>query len=647
MRFLVFLLLSLASGASAQTSDPMARADEAYRAGRYAEAARHAETAVRQRPGLASAHVALSSARLRSGDASGAEQAARSALQRFPGDALLTALRADALLTLERFEDAIPLLDALRRSPPPGMTPEVARERAAQVRLVAAVRSSDPQQQLAWAREAREIAPEMLNARTLEAGALLALDRAPEAREVAEAALRLAPEDPVLLRLVAQADAASGDAAALSVSAARLAEAAPEDLSAALLAGRAYLASGETERAAETFGDVLERFADRPAAYDGVAAAYEQVGFAPAAVGVLEAWREIAPEDTAVVSRLGDALAASARPVEAEAVLDTLRAMGGNAAWSLRRSARAHALLDRWTDAARLYEAAFGASGDAADARAAVRAAHRVDDLDAVRRVAALWRARAPSPEAAAAYALSLPLPEARVPTRDLASGDDPRVALRLAQWNRDPTQAIRAARLALALVARGRADAQAALAGSGLQTDATPALERPGLDARAASRVAEDALALAVDLDAQRALEVLEELQASDPESAWIGAFQGRALAALGQVDRARDAFARAARLAPEAFVVHAEAGRWYESVGEWDAAALAWERAAALDGPAAYASLIRVHRARGSLGALADRWLARLRTTAHDEPLRQATIEALHKAGRSAEARALAGRG
>ncbi len=648
MRLAIALLLLLASGASAQTADPLAQSGEAYRAGRYAEAARYAETAVRQRPGLVQAHLALTASRLQSGDARGAEMAAGAALARFPGDPTLTALRADALLQLERFEDAIPLLDALVRNPPEGVTPEDARARAVQARLAAAVsqpeRASGAERRLALAREVREMAPANADARKLEAAALLALKRTPEAREAVTAALQIAPRDLALLRLAAQVDAEAGDAAALANSAARLAEAAPGELNVALLAGRAQLASGEADRAAETFSAVLERFVSDAAAYDGVASVYEQAGFAPAAVGVLEAWRQIAPEDTSVVSRLADALVQSAEPVAAEAVLDTLRAMGGDSGWALRRAARGHALLGRTADAARLYEAAFHASGDAVDARAAVRAADLAGDFDARVRIASLWRERAPSPEAREAYALSLPLPQARTPMRDLASGDNPEVLFHLAQWYQNPDQALRSARLALDIAARGRAEAQATLAESGLQADAAPALERPGLDALTASRIADDALVLAVDLDARGALDALDTLVAEYPDTPRLGIFRGLALAALGQTASARQAIARAARLAPEAFVVHAEAGRFYEAQGEWDAAALAWERAAALDGPAAYHHLIRAHRARGSLGALADRWLARLRTTVRDEPLRQATIEALHKAGRSDEARALA---
>lgn len=100
-------------------------------------------------------------------------------------------------------------------------------------------------------------------------------------------------------------------------------------------------------------------------------------------------------------------------------------------------------------------------------------------------------------------------------------------------------------------------------------------------------------------------------------------------------QLDRARDAFARAVALEPRVADTHLALGRVLVRLEAWPDALLAYERAVAADErrPDGYSPLINLHRRQGTLDTLIRRLEIRARATPSNTALQDALREARHK--------------
>lgn len=100
-------------------------------------------------------------------------------------------------------------------------------------------------------------------------------------------------------------------------------------------------------------------------------------------------------------------------------------------------------------------------------------------------------------------------------------------------------------------------------------------------------------------------------------------------------QLDRARDAYARAVTLEPRYAETHLALGRVLVRLEQWEEALRAYERAVAADErrPDGYSPLINLHRRQGTLDALIRRLEIRARATPSNTALQDALREARHK--------------
>ncbi|TVQ11472.1 MAG: hypothetical protein EA364_10415 [Balneolaceae bacterium] len=107
----------------------------------------------------------------------------------------------------------------------------------------------------------------------------------------------------------------------------------------------------------------------------------------------------------------------------------------------------------------------------------------------------------------------------------------------------------------------------------------------------------------------------------------------------------RARDLYMGAIAAAARQPGPHLALARLTEREGDMAGALLWYERALGISAePEIYSALIRLHREAGTLGSLCDRWLVQYRSGRAAPELRTHLIEALHKAGRYGEAREIA---
>jgi tetratricopeptide (TPR) repeat protein len=137
----------------------------------------------------------------------------------------------------------------------------------------------------------------------------------------------------------------------------------------------------------------------------------------------------------------------------------------------------------------------------------------------------------------------------------------------------------------------------------------------------------------------------VLRDLLAQYPGSGRLTYLVGQYFQAHGDTAEAAQLYAQAVRHAPRLREAHLAQGKLAEAQGNNQKARRAYERARALNetAPDAYRALLRVHRQQERLDGLIRRWQVRLRTMPDNAALREALIEALHKAGRYDEARRL----
>jgi tetratricopeptide (TPR) repeat protein len=112
-----------------------------------------------------------------------------------------------------------------------------------------------------------------------------------------------------------------------------------------------------------------------------------------------------------------------------------------------------------------------------------------------------------------------------------------------------------------------------------------------------------------------------------------------------VGDYDRSLELYTDSVRYRSSNVEGHMGMARVFESKGEPGSAIVSYERALALDNenPVIYRSLIRLYRSMGDLNKLTDRWMILYRNQPENSVLREHLIEALHRADRFEEARAL----
>lgn len=188
------------------------------------------------------------------------------------------------------------------------------------------------------------------------------------------------------------------------------------------------------------------------------------------------------------------------------------------------------------------------------------------------------------------------------------------------------------------------RTDAQAALEG-GIEMQIPVLNERTQLEQHRS--VLNDAAAIINDTETPaNQVEIYQRLHEQYDSNIWVKQQIAGALIRNGKTTQAEEVLLSAARLNPDDVEIHQETAELFEQSGNDERAIISWERALGTDqkNEPAYRNLIRLHRKKGTLEDLCDRWMAQYRANPDNEILKEYLIDALHRAGRSEEARAIA---
>jgi tetratricopeptide (TPR) repeat protein len=524
------------------------------------------------------------------------------------------------------------------------------------------------------------------HARTLAEQGLRRLDQRAGGREADPSAL---PDEARaaltgrLLRLKASALQATGDAEAVAAVYERLADRRPQDVAVQIGYAQALISAGNRREGLKRFRALLDRFPGDRRVYDALIDLYDRYRNAEAALQVLRRMQTRFPEDPDVLRRIAERLEDLGRLDRAHAAYDSLLTRTGDTLQVAQARARLFEAQDSLAAAADQYRRALRqrltSSSLPRDLGRVLEQAGRWTEALAVYRA---WADRSDGPaphmhqgrahehlgrtdSAAAAYRTALdrgsdhPLPAARLARMYYRKGNADaafeQAVTALRQGLEGEVSLGGASSRSTSRSATGRPSGPGGPADSVRTSDApevraggvlTAQQRRRRRSARRWRRSVDRAFHLLTRHHSRSRIEpVLDTLLAEHPNAGRLHLLVGTYYEDEGALAAARRHLRRAATLTPRRPAGHRAMGRVAAAQGDTTSAIRAYKRALSADPEAlgARQALIDLYRQQGRLDALIRRWRRRYDTRPTDA-LREALLEAYHKAGRYEAARTLA---
>ena len=674
-RLIVFLLAGWLSAASVHAQSPaLSDGIQRFEQGDYAGAIPPLQRALAADSSLTSAYPLLATALLRTGQTASALDVAQSGARRFPDDATLALLTAEAYLQLDAPTAALPWLERVdervrREGPdvlPARTTPKQLRQQIAQVHRVLGGRQAERRawdQAASHFQSARRYAPDSVAIHRNLAYAHVQEEQWGKALDAANTGLARFPNDEGLLRIkthVLYEQQAFDELAAVLE---RLYRLQPDDPSLGVSYGQALLANRKAQESQAVFDSLLQRFPRERSIYEALIDLNRQRLNYPGILEVLRRMEKTFPDDAAIPRRRARVHALLEDYAAARAIYDSLRTQSpADASLSLAIGST-YEQQDSLQGAAEAYRHVLDRQPEhLATLRALGHVLEKQERWPAAQRVYEQLAAGTPNPHAHVRLGwvheqLSRPEAAAAAYRRALDAGtDDPLAAYRysvllLEQEDGMEERAFALAERALRQSLRGVKDAQELMmanTSSGPPSGAAPDSARQQATERLdrLDDVATDAFEhFAASFPQARTEPVLQALLRRYASSGRLPFLMGRYYEQHADTALALQHYRDAAAANPDFRDAHMALGRLYETQDNVVEAIRSFERALALDAtdPAGYDALVRLYRQRGQLGALIARWQARYRATSSNTVLRDHLIEALHKADRYEDAQPL----
>jgi len=665
--------IPLRSGGSPRLPPVVEEGFRLYASGAFDTAATALEPIVANGTASADVHAVYVAALLRSGRADAAALAAEAGTVDHPTHAGLHLLHGKALLQSNAPEQALAAYDATAahvergRPLPPGIDADTFRDEWGRVHLIAGSRAM---QQGATTdaetlfRTAERRMSDPVPAMTQRAFLYLEQGRMQDAANLTARALEQAPDAVGLLQIHAQSLYETDQYDQLVPIYQRLYELRPDDVNIGLAYGQALLLNEQMQPALVVFQRLLNDFPRERRVYDVVVDLYRRSLNYQGAVEVIEQQQTFFPDDVTLPWTKAELYEQIGDFDQARAVYDSLVVAHPSRPRAVLAAARTFVQADSMRAALDRYRGAAQAFPEDPDVQAAYartlqsEAVSRPELWPEVREAYQSLAANATgSARAAALVGLGTALEaltrqDSARAAYTAALGSDSssaRAYYRLAVLSSpEDNDRFHHAEMALRESLREAEQTQGALAGS-MQRGQFESARAYSLAEKmeATGQLAADAFTFfgdrfPIEQTEPVILDVLETFDAS-----------GRLLYLTGRYydahDREADAlrfYERATREAPDLRDAHLALGRHHADAGRTRAAILSYERALGTDEshPDAYQALIGLYRTQGRLDMLVRRWQSRLRATPANDVLREHLVDALHRAGRHDEARAIA---
>ena len=658
--------------AATQSGQHLSRGVEYYRAEQYERAIAELDQAIRLDSLQSRAYVLLASAYMEVNHLTEAERVAQKGLERFPDLVQLRIINSNVSWNIGDVETALNEYKYIERiaDEEPGKLPaDISRDELDnrigllyKDRGTRAYQADELPKAVESFRNAREYIPDTLEVHNNLTYLLIQSREWEDARDAARIALEHFPENKNLLQLKGQALYRLNDYTSLESVYEELYSRHPDDIEIGITYAQVLLQNQKFEQGLSVFESLLERFPEERKIYRAMQEVYEQSFRHQGAIAILKRKREAFPDDHAVVRELAETYEFVQDWDAAITMYDTLMIMTRDSVESkraiagiyeemnkpekalqqyrwlvhqdeagfevFRRMGGLYEELRQWDDALELYEAMYAAE----------------NHFYPLMRMGVVYEELGQVDEAYDMYTetkqmeTTHPLPYNRLARIMYDRGEE--------------GESIRLAELALQHALDGEKFLLERKYGfvqtieSEIDVRAVRDQQRTQEELDAYRQITTELFEFLTDRFAFQQVEPLfrELLQSSDASGRlyyYVAEFYGK----HQYTDQAFQYYREATEASPRFRDAHIALGEMYEDEGEYRDAILSFERALAInpEKPEAYRALIRLYREQSQLDTLCDRWLARYQSQQDNQTLREHLIEALHKAGRYEEARAV----
>lgn len=638
-----------------------------YEAAEYESAVASLRTALAMDSLQLNAYLHLASAYLKMELPDSARIVIERGLRFFPDNLLLALLHAEAATALGQFDQGLEgyvrVDGALGKNK--NLFPQVKRqllhERIALLyhqKALTALQRESYDEMATYVQRALEYEPDRVELHRTLAYAHLAKQHWKDAVRAAEQGLRRVGPDTTLLRLQCKALYELKDYPALLVSAERLVRLRSDNVEFHLLHVEAFILNDRVLEALGILNGLLDRFPHERRVYDILINLHQRRQDFAAVIAVLKKQREYFPADPALLQRIAQTYELAELWAEARNAYRELGTLTGDSVTATLLIAQTFERQDSMSAAIRVYRNLLERLPDQPGALSALgriytRSGRWLEAVDAYTRLHAVQPELQTSGNLGWALEQAGRLQEARTAYAAAIQwgGADPLPYYRMSVMLKDSSreQSFMLAETALWRSLALAEEAQRQLAGAA--REGKNLLDRRNtVDERQTREQYDDMNQLSETITyylinnfpREEVERSLQNIVRSYEHSGLLHYLMGQFFEHWNEEQRAFDFYRIAARLSPRHHRIQIALGSQYERVGLMDSAIVAYERAlvAAPSVRESYARLIRLYHHQKRLNDLCNRWLARYRVERDNTVLREALIEALHKAGRYAEA-------
>jgi len=662
---LVILFLIVPTQVFAQNSQFFTRQGQLhYELKEYDEAIYNFEQALQFQNPSQDLYVYLASSHLLNKNPKEALKSADEGLDKYPEFIRLKVMKGEALIQTD-IEKAIPVFEevgeAIRQSGSRDLdgigleTVENYLARVVQQAAITAFQNEDFDRAVFHYRHARELNPDSLSVHNNLTYILTLQEKWEEADKAVDTGLVHFPNSENLLLMKAQVLEQSGKADDMTEILERLYKADPDNMNRAVLYGKSLLKANKAEKANLFFQDKINKYPEERILYEALLEMNRQRFNQTGVLEVLRLQKEQFPEDEEVLEDYGLELITAQRYEQASAYFDSLAVTYSNPGYGQiaarswlydedldRAEAEYRKQLERWPDHSLLMED-FGRvlkkNGKTKEAKEVFKSYLDRNESDMIRME----------------YAELL---EASSEKEDVLKPLDKTLYESWAQWillkdredvlKDDEKRAYSKMLNGMIRLHENRQMLVKDEVQTGLETlraPNPPIFQTSAEFEKISDDLQEFVTFLGDRLSFEAALETLQEGLAEYPESALLIHHKGHLHYQNRRFEQALEHFENAAKIQNNNEETHLYLGHIYNEFDQFEKSVLSYERVLTIN-PAnhqAYRALIRLHQESGELEQLGSRWLQRYQHQKQNEILRDFLIDALHRADRFEEARAL----
>ncbi|MDZ7720159.1 MAG: tetratricopeptide repeat protein [Balneolaceae bacterium] len=670
MKFITVLLFLFTAGTAQAQHMLEQEGMRYYQEGNYQSAIETLERVTEQDPMRMRAQLILVSSYLQFGDVAMAEDKSRQAMDLFPQTGAFRWLLAESLLQQQKFEEALVHYKEVDKALKQGesLNPMQVRQDRVEARIgkvhqsiaAQAYQNNQPEKALREMEQAVKNLSDSLQAHKNYAMLLMEEERYERTIEVIDQVQMKFPEDAGLIKMKASAYYQKEDREAVLEQFEKLYSLNPNDVDNGLIYAELLMSNRQSKEAVTVLEELLEKHPNEKKIYRSMADLNERRFNMKGKRAVLRKMENKFPKDRQISGEIAETFEMEEKWQQARAVYDSLATETGHELQYRMASANTYSQQDSLEEAGEIYRS--------------LQSNYPVDPT-LLSRLGENLEAREKWEEAVDVYERLLPLSKesdtevkVRLGVAKMNAGDhrqatehlqnaigegsnNPEAYLALSQLKEQDSQedeafelAEEALRRSLRVLSEQQQTIEAQVQQEGIQSQAGNK-EQIG-EFKEINRIAEKSFGwLTETFDQNRVEPVMLDLLEEYNTSGRLHYMSGIYYSNQGEIQKALDQLEESIQFSPKLAEAHVALARILEDQNQTEKAIKAYERAVSLEpeNSNTYSALIRTYDDAGKLELLCNRWLAQHRANMDNEVLKKHLVEALHKADRFEDAKAI----